>query len=374
MKKISVFMAAVAAVTMAVNSGYADLPVYAKTDKSVTDETSAKSAEKEVRKSDLAGIRSERTVCSKFDHCKAVLVSDEIYYIAYNYGGVSAQIVTLDENGDVVQKGDLGYSADFYVTQLDDRIYVMYSTYTRDNIKTGTACKIFDTELNEIAEYDTAKFAKDPQYMAVNKNGVIYSKSGKIYSADFDGKNKRALLDLDKDCIGADSITSVAANNDYAAFTLGGFGGRYYGVIDLKTGEIQMKNDNTVFYPEVHGDYIMFPSYLLEWNKASGKVVVFDGSEFKTIEPEMQLESGQGYCTMTMDGRLITQEFSESKYGEENMCIRVYGKDGNRLKEIITETGYYPAGNNETIVYKLRDQSSKGNNEKSSYVSKVIEY
>ena len=205
MKKLSVFMAAVAAVTMAVNSGYADLPVYAKTDKSVSDEPSAKSAEKDVRKSDLAGIRSERTVCSKFDHCKAVLVSADIYYIAYNYGGVSAQIVTLDENGDVVQKGDLGYSADFYVTQLDDRIYVMYSTYTRDNIKTGTACKIFDTELNEIAEYDTAKFAKDPQYMAVNKNGVIYSKSGKIYSADFDGKNKQVLLDLDKDCIGADS-------------------------------------------------------------------------------------------------------------------------------------------------------------------------
>lgn len=36
MKKLSVLIVAAAAVTMAVNSGYADIPVYVKNDKSVT--------------------------------------------------------------------------------------------------------------------------------------------------------------------------------------------------------------------------------------------------------------------------------------------------------------------------------------------------
>lgn len=365
MKKLSVLMAAAAAVTMAVNSGYTDLSVYAKNDSTITS-----AAEKEVRKSDMASIRAEKTVSSEFEHCEAVLVSDDVYYIAYNYGGDSAKIVTLDENGNTVCSGDLGYSADFYVTQLDDRIYVVYNTFAKDNTIKKTCCKIFDMELNELAKHDISAYSKTPQYVGVNKNGIVYSKSGKICYADFDGKNKRVLLDLAKDCSGADSITSIAANNDYAAFTLGGFGGRYYGVIDLETGEIQIKNDNTVFYPEVHGNYIMFPSYLLEWDKASGKVVVFNGSGFKTIEPEMQLESGQGYCVMTQDGKLITQEFSEPKYGEEKMCIRIYDGDGKRIKEIITEEGYYLAGNDEKIVYSFRDKNS----DNPYYATKIIEY
>lgn len=365
MKKLSVFMAAVAAVTMSVNSGYADMSVYAAN----SSETAA-AAEREVRKSDMASIRSEKNVSSKFDNCKVVLVSDDIYYIAYNYGGESAKIVTLDENGNTVRSGDLGYSADFYVTQLDDKIYVVYNTFSKDKSIKGTCCKIFDAELNEVAVHDISAYSKTPQYVGVNKNGIIYRKSGKLYYADFDGKNKKVLLDLAKDCSGADSITSVAANNDHAAFTLGGFGGRYYGVADLKTGEIQMKNDNTVFYPEVHGDYIMFPSYLLDWNKASGKVIVFNGSGFNTVETETQLESAQGYCTMTVDGRLITQEFSESKYGEKNMCVRIYSETGKCIKEIITEKGYYPAGKDKKVVYSFHNE----NNDSPYFDTKIIEY
>lgn len=365
MKKINVLTAAVAAIIVAVNSGYADISVCAKNDGAVTS-----AAEREVRNGYLSSIRNEKTVSSEFEHCEAVLVSDDIYYIAYNYGGESAKMVTLDENGNTVRSGDLGYSADFYVTQLDDRIYVVYNIFAKDNTRKGTCCKIFDMELNEIAEYDISAYSKTPQYVGVNKNGIIYRKAGKICYADYDGKNKRVLLDLENDRSGADNITSITANNDYAAFTLGGLDGRYYGVIDLKTGEIQMKNDDTVFYPEVHGDNIMFPSYLLEWDKASGKVVVFNGGVFKTVEPEMQLESGQGYCVMTQDGKLITQEFSNSKYGEENMCIRIYNEVGTRIKEIITEKGFYLSANNEKIVYSFRDK----NNDSPYYVNKIIEY
>lgn len=327
-------------------------------------------------KTNLSHIKNKKNIYSEFDYCKAVLVSDEIYYIAYNYGGTSAQIVTLDGNGDVVYNGDLGYSANFYVTYIDERIYIIYNSFTKNNKKTGTYCKIFDMELNEVAGYDITAFSKDPQYVAVNKNGIIYKKSSKVYSVGFNGKNKKVILDLSTDCKGATSISSLAANNDYAAFTAQG-SKWYYGVVDLKTNKAKIINDDKVFYPTVYGNYIMFPSWLggnATVDTASGNVIVFNSGKFKTIKPKTQLESGQGYCVMTTSGKLITQEFSETKYGEENMCIRVYNEDGNCLKEIITEKGYYPAGNNEIIVYCFFDKNKKRGNDQKTFISKIIEY
>ncbi len=325
-------------------------------------------------KTNLLDIKSKKNIYSEFDYCEAVLVTDDIYYIAYNYGDASAKIVTLNGNGDIVHSGELGYSANFYVTYLDDRIYVVYNKYKKDNNAKETYCKIFDVELNEIASYNITSFSRNPQYVAINKNGIIYIKINKVYSVGFDGKNKKVILDLTADCDGANSISSLAANNDYVAFTAQGYGGWYYGVIDLKTNKAQIINDDTIFYPKVYGDYIMFPSRLLKWDKASGKIVVFNGSEFKTIEPKTQLESGQSYCVMTTDGKVITQEFSESKYGEENMCIRVYNENGKCLKEFITETGFYLAGNNELIVYSFIDKNPKRGSRKTSHVTKIIEY
>lgn len=325
-------------------------------------------------KTNLSDVKSKKNIYSGFDHCEAVLVIDDIYYIAYNYGGTSAKIVTLNESGDIVHSGELGYSANFYVTHFDDRIYVVYNKYKKDNNIKETYCKIFDVELNELASYNITAFSRDPQYFAVNKNGIIYKKAAKVYSVDFDGKNKKVILDLAADCKGANSISALAANNDYAAFTAQGNGGWYYGVIDLKTNKAQIINDDKIFYPRVYGNYIMFPSQLLEWDKASGKIVVYNGNEFKTIEPKTQLESGKGYCAMTTDGKVITQEFSETKYGKENMCIRVYNENGKCLKEIITEKGFYLAGNNELIVYSFIDKNPKRDSRKTSYVTKIIEY
>lgn len=325
-------------------------------------------------KTNLSDIISQKNVYSEFDYCEAVLVTDDIYYIAYNYGGVSAKIVTLNESGDIVHSGDLGYSANFYVTHLDDKIYVVYNKYKKDNNAKETYCKIFDVELNELASYNITAFSRDPQYVAVNKNGIIYKKAAKVYSVGFDGKNKKVILDLAEDCDGADFISSLVANNDYAAFTAQGYDGWYYGVISLKTNKVQIINDDTIFYPKVYGNYIMFPSRLLKWNKASGKIVIFNGNEFKTIKPKTQLESGQSYCVMTTGGKVITQEFSESKYGEENMCIRVYDENGKCLKEIITEEGFYLTGNNEVIVYSFIDKNPKRDSRKTSYVTKIIEY
>lgn len=325
-------------------------------------------------KTNLSDVKSKKNIYSGFDHCEAVLVIDDIYYIAYNYGGTSAKIVTLNESGDIVHSGELGYSANFYVTHLDDKIYVVYNKYKKDNNAKETYCKIFDVELNELASYNITAFSRDPQYVAVNKNGIIYKKAAKVYSVGFDGKNKKVILDLAEDCDGADFISSLVANNDYAAFTAQGYDGWYYGVISLKTNKVQIINDDTIFYPKVYGNYIMFPSRLLKWNKASGKIVIFNGNEFKTIKPKTQLESGQSYCVMTTGGKVITQEFSESKYGEKNMCIRVYDESGKCLKEIITEEGFYLTGNNELIVYSFIDKNPKRDSRKTSYVTKIIEY
>lgn len=360
------------------------------TEAAITESNSSSSITGTVTKSEsesnMSNIKDEKIVYSEFDYCKAILISDEIYYLAYNHDSTIPQIVTLNENGYAVHSGALeANSADYYVTHLDDRIYIMYSTFADGINKTGTGCKIFDMELNEIGRYDISSFTKDPQYAAINENSIFYRKSGKVYSVGYDGKNKKVIWDLATDGGGATTISALAANNDYVAFTAQGPGGEngsttwYYGVIDLKTNKVQIINDDAIFYPEVFGDYIMFPSRLGSSGSeitASGKVVIFNGSEFKTIYPKTQLESGQGYCAMSNGGKLLTQDFSESKYGEGNMCVRLYDENGKCIKEIINEYGYYlVAGDNGIIAYSFLDKNEKKSRQgKIIFVSKVIEY
>lgn len=330
-------------------------------------------------KTNVSNIKNETIIYSEFDYCKAILVTDEIYYLAYNYGSIAPKIVTLDENGYAVRSGALdATTVNYSVSQFDDRIYVMYNTYLSEFQKSGTACKIFDMELNEIAGYDISSFTKDPQYAAINENSIFYSKSGKIYSVGYDGKNKKVILDMKAEGSGMTSISSIAANNDYVAFTAQG-AGQCYGVIDLKTNEVQIIDDDTIFYPEVFGDHIMFPSQQSTSGSAttaSGKVVVFDGGEFKTIYPKSKLESGQSFCAMSNGGKLITQDFSEAKYGEGNMCLRLYDENGNCIKECITEYGYDPvAGDNGIMAYSFLEKNrKKAKNGETLYVSKIIPY
>ena len=187
----------------------------------------------------------------------ADIVSDDgtVYYQGYERKVPRTIFYTLDENGEIKNsyeiksyvndKGEKIGWANSEIKQCGDYIYVMYSETLGWSFRENVIIKL-DKELNELARY------KYPKCDSADTNGekIVYLKNHRtIYSMDMDGKNKQKLYTLDSQ---TDVLNCLAVSGDYAGFVKTESGAApkdqkdYCGYIDLKTGEVTLKNERSV--------------------------------------------------------------------------------------------------------------------------------
>ncbi len=339
------------------------------------------SSKKKKQLKDLSSIKSERIINTKYDVCQAVLVSDDIYYIGYNHNAVTSYIFTLNSNDKIINSAKLANNAgSINVKQIDDKIYVIYRTYSKD-VATGSYCKIFSKELNLLGDYNLSKFPMEwIGQISVNENNIFYTKGMKIYSVNYNGKNKKAIFDLSNENCNADYINTIAANNKYVAFVLQGPNNEYYyGVVDLKTGKSQIIKDNDIDDPKVYGESIMWTSRAGFDEKgvfsSSKKITIFNNGQFRTINTKTDYEASNGSCSLTSEGEVVTMEYSKSKYGLGVFCIRIYDVNGKCIKEFFANDSASSGilANDRIIAYNF-DCDSKTSNKKIGGTVKLIEY
>lgn len=338
-------------------------------------------SKKESEPEDTSSIKTERIVNTKYDGCQVVLVSDDIYYIGYNYNSVTPYIFTLNSKDEIVNSAKLADDAgSINVKQLDDKIYVMYNTYSGYDT-TGLYCKIFDKTLNLLGDYNLTAFSKDwIGQTTVNENNIFYVMKMKIYSIGYDGKDKKVIFDISNENCDANYINTIAANNDYIAFLLQDSNNEYYyGIVNLKTEETQIIKNNDVDSPQVYGDSIMWTGKASFDNsneiKSSKKIIVFNNGQFRTVNTKTDYEVLKGACSLTNDGEVVTMEYSKAKYGLGAFYIRMYDKDGKCIKEF-PANDFSASGilaGNQTIAYNFdyEDKTSHGIHVAST---KLIEY
>lgn len=339
------------------------------------------SSKKKKQLKDLSNIKSERIINTKYDVCQAVLVSDDIYYIGYNHNEVTSYIFTLNSNDKIINSAKLANNAgSINVKQIDDKIYVVYRTYSK-GVATGTYCKIFSKELNLLGDYNLSKFPMEwIGQISVNENNIFYTKGMKIYSVNYNGKNKKAIFDLSNENCNADYINTIAANNKYVAFVLQDSNNEYYyGVVDLKTGKSQIIKNNDIGDPKVYGESIMWTGSAGFDEKgvfsSSKKIIIFNNGKFRTINTKTDYEASNGACSLTSEGEVVTMEYSKSKYGLGVFCIRMYDVNGKCIKEFFANNSASSGilANDKIIAYNF-DCDSKTSNKKIGGTVKLIEY
>lgn len=347
-------------------------------------------AKKSIVKTELANVKSEKVVSTKYDLCQVVLISDKIYYIGYDYDTISPSIFTLDNKNKIMGSAKLAVNAgNISVKQLDDKIYVTYNTMASSGVvKTGLYCKIFDKDLNLISEYNLKAFStRFKNQTDINESKIFYVKDTKLYSVGFNGKNKKAILDLENENCDANYISAIAATNNYVAFTLQNSKNEYYyGVTDLTTGKSQIIKNNDIDCPQICGESIMWASKAgFKGNssnvfESSRKITIFKDGQFKTIKTKTDIEAAYTFCNLTNSGEVVTLEFSESKYGEECVCVRMYDIKGKCIKEFVTELpnskGYHTSSicaDDGLIAINFRYENKKSNG---GFIAttKLIEY
>ena len=339
------------------------------------------SSKKKKQLEDLSSIKSERTINTKFDLCKAVLFSDDIYYIGYNHNAATSYIFTLNSKDKITNSAKLANNVgSTNVKQIDDKIYVVYRTYS-EGVATGSYCKIFSKELNLLGEYNLSKFPMEwIGQISVNENNIFYTKGMKIYSINYNGKNKKAIFDLSNEKCDANYINTIAANNKYVAFVLQDPNNEYYyGVVDLKTGKSQIIKNNDIDDPKVYGESIMWTGRAGFDEKgvfsSSKKIIIFNNGQFRTINTKTDYEASNGSCSLTSEGEVVTMEYSKSKYGLGVFCIRIYDINGKCVKEFFANNSAASGilANNRIIAYNF-DCDSKTSNKKIGGTTKLIEY
>ena len=402
MKKLSVFMAALAAVTMAVNSGYADLSVYAKTDKSVTE-----SAEKENAKS--PAFKGEREVKTNFKIAKAMLVSDDRVYYMGNNGDRNVTVFSTDYEGNI--KNSLEIKSDLKdengalstygdtMKQVGDYLYYFYTAtpYIDLNLPetgewvniTGVSqyyftpqsfkCLKLDKELNIIDEFELKDYVKggQEQFVDVNSTKIAYVKSGKkIYTMNQDGSGKKLLYTVGDKGIDTYHVNSIAMNEDYIAFmaqgsrgtytTLKGSDGTtiyqgdpdhiYCGIIDLKTGEVKLEEKDGAAFVKAYENIFTWTDNSNEpWSGKSGTIHTYDEKSFGSVKTKTSYEPY--YHTVDNDGRIIGCDL-------KTPCLNVY-ENGKLIKTVpISDNGSEHFGfvtftaNNGVAAYTYTDTKS----------------
>lgn len=372
MKKLSVFMAAVAAVTIAVNCGYADVPVYAKNDKPVTE-----AAEKKNEKS--AALKGEIKVKTDFKVPKAILVSDDRVYYTGSGSGRNVTVFSTDYEGNIKNsleiksdlKDDNGafstygdtmkqvgdylyyfYTATPYIelnlpetgewVTLDSTVYTPYY-YTPQSFK----CLKLDKELNIIDEYELKDYAKSEQFVDVNDTKFAYIKSGrKIYTVNHDGSGKKLLYTAGDEGLDMYHINSIAMTEDFIGFmgqrsrgthtVIKGSDGStvyqgdpdyiYCGIIDLKTGELTLEENDGAAFAKAYGSIITWNDSSTEaWSGKNGRIYTYDGKDFGSVKTKTAYESY--YHAVDNEGRIIG-------YDIRGNTVQVY--ENGKLKKEVT--------------------------------------
>ena len=315
-------------------------------------------------------------VKTDFDRCVESLAADDgqVYYIGHNEKAAS-YIFTLDEEGNVSAISMLTKNyANPEIRQAGGKIFVFYNAIEdfealaaededfseADIMLMGGGIKdlymiVFDRELNRLGSYDMTSISKDhySQFVGVNSGQVCYSdgmNSRKLYISNYDGSDKKLLLDM-KDTDHSDLfIDSVAMTETHAAVTLSDrrsseIRRTYCGVVDLETGEFTIERHDDACSPEAYGNIIRWDSnydwitpYQKEGHVLPKELVLFDGNEFRTMTTERPAEIGMVGSVIDSDGRIVTCDYGK------NRVFRVY-ENGVCIQTIrLNQDDYCPDG------------------------------
>ena len=371
MKKLSVLMAALAAVTMTVSSGYADIPAYAKNSKPVTE-----TAENKTEMS--AALKGEIKVKTDFKVTKAILVTDDRVYYTGNNRGRNVTVFSTDHEGNIKDsleiKSDLKDENGAFSTygetmkQVGDHIYFFYTAtpYFELNLpETGEwvaipdgvvipkpqsfKCVKLDKELNIIDEFELKDYTKSTytQDVDINSTKIAYIKSGrKIYTVNHDGSGKKLLYTAGDEGLDMYHINSIAMNEDFIGFmgqrsrgthtVIKGSDGStvyqgdpdyiYCGIIDLKTGELTLEENDGAAFAKAYGSIITWNDSSTEaWSGKNGRIYTYDGKKFGAVKTKTAYESY--YHAVDNEGRIIG-------YDIRGNTVQVY--ENGKLKKEVT--------------------------------------
>ncbi|MDE7294745.1 MAG: hypothetical protein K2N72_10010 [Oscillospiraceae bacterium] len=299
---------------------------------------------------------SDRIVDGGFDNCRVVLVTTEGEAIYYGYNNV---------------KGNPFYTTDSTLFKLDGRGNISASyTFHDDNFrnssikqvgnniamiyeKNGVNIQLLDNSLKPLKSYNYSKFSKHAQYMDISDKYFVYAKAQRcIYISGLDGKNQRLLFDGLKYEDEQLMINTVAVSGEYVLFGAKSYIGNsnsYYGIIDIKTGDVTVTKNNSIYTVGIYsfGSTMTMGSitnisgtYSIN-GKVYGKITsdkkiyIWENGEMQTVNTESDNETLS--YTMTPGGDLITIDGSgykyAKKYGDDFMVLRVY-KDGKCVKRV----------------------------------------
>lgn len=191
------------------------------------------------------------------------MIADDgtVYYEGTDTDAKCVYYFSLDENGNMDKSYKYsGYTNDKgeRIGMMNDRIkqcgeyfYLIYSEAYGFSMRETVIIKL-DKDLNEVAKY------RAPKCWNIDTNGekIVYMKANKtIYSTDMDGKNKQVLYTLgqDNELNEMGVLNFIVVQGDYVGFQgqsgdlLSPKNEKYYcGIIDLKTGEVTLKEQRSV--------------------------------------------------------------------------------------------------------------------------------
>ena len=292
------------------------------------------------------------------------MIADDgtVYYEGADTDARCVYYFSLDENGNMDKSYKCsGYTNDKgeYIGIMNSRLkqcgeyfYLIYSEAYGFSMRETVIIKL-DSKLNEVAKYRAPK----THNLDTNGEKIVYMKPGNrtIYSTDMDGKNKQVLYTLgqDNELNELGTLNFIVVQGDYVGFqglsgdSLSPKNEKYYcGIIDLKTGEVTLKEQRSVqqLY-ESNGKIIWYSSesrdmrdsyridvpegedpntYCVEYTKKyteyfkDGEFYVLDDGEYSVIKTQSQRE----FFGMTIDddGNVITYIAD----GKGNTVFKIY--------------------------------------------------
>lgn len=318
-------------------------------------------AEPEAKKTGVA-FKENDPIEVPYNGCICMIADDgTVYYEGADTDARCVYYFSLDENGRMEKsykvssytndKGENIGMMNSRLKQCGEYFYLIYSEAYGFSMRETVIIKL-DRELNEVAKY------RAPKTHNIDTNGekIVYMKAGNrtIYSTDMDGKNKQVLYTLgqDNELNELSGLNFIAVQGDYVGFQ--GQSGdlyapkndKYYcGIIDLKTGEVTLKeqrsiqqlyssNGKIIWYSlesrDMRDSYrIDVPegedptTYCVEYTEKyteyfkDGEFYVLDDGEYSVIKTQSQREFNM---TVDDDGNVITYTFDE----KGNIIFKIY--------------------------------------------------
>lgn len=347
-------------------------------------------------------------VKTPFENIYECLITDDgqVYYVGSNSND-GGYIFTLDKKGNVDKKVKLyDYCAGIELKQIGENICVLYngsydlSPWIGDDTEEGWHAVtlppdmgvkdlymvMLDKELNQLSRNDITSYTKkkESQYVGVNSTSVIYAKGSfpkKLYTANYDGSDKKVILDLNETDYSDFFIESIAVTEKYAALTIKPYMRKEKDVdccaaVDLETGELTVMEHDFSYFPEAFGDTMIwrctlpydrggyfeteeaYAKYREEQDaitearfKQSNEVgymsgveyVIFKDGKFSTLRTEKPAEA-TWYAHIDNDGRIMTTSTDDydNHYGYN--LVKVY-EDSKLVQKIeVDPRDYCPDG------------------------------